>query len=286
VELLLERGRLYSAAAKRDQAIASFDAAHRLAPENKAVAEARTHEYRLRGINEAVWAGGDYKQAVADLTLVLQENPNDEGGAYSARAAAWFNLEKYAEAIPDYDAAIRLEPLMVDHSYSFRGLAKLYAGDEDGALADLNRAIELRPTFDRWFFNRACYWMRLGRYQSALADLETAAALDKTDVRHWTWITWIYAACADAALRDVNKALESARAGEIGNRGGAEGAQALAAALAAAGRFDEAVQWQKNAIRDLEFEKEFDETNYDKEKAEAERRLELYQSGKPFYFSR
>jgi tetratricopeptide (TPR) repeat protein len=65
-------------------------------------------------------------------------------GVYYNRANAYFDQGKYAEAIHDYDAAIRLRP-GYQAALKNRGLTKIKIGDSAGGQADLDAAAAAPP---------------------------------------------------------------------------------------------------------------------------------------------
>ena len=86
-------------------------------------------------------------------------------------------------------------------------------------------------------------------------------------------LAWIWATCPDAAIRNGARALEHARkACELTDWKKAHCLDALAAAHAESGRFDEAVQWAERAV----------ELAREGEKATYQSRLETYRQGRPW----
>lgn len=89
---------------------------------------------------------------------------------------AYLSLDRNAEAVAAFDAAIALapeDPVL----YQRRGLAKANMKDYAGALADFDRAIALEP-LDEWsHYARGFVLDRLGRPDEALAAFEQALTL-------------------------------------------------------------------------------------------------------------
>ena len=90
------RGEVLLVQKQLDQALADFDKALQIAPND---ANAR----RFRGF--VFISKGEWEKAIDDYTVVIQKVP-DDGGAYERRAFAYRNLKKYKEAIADYTKAI------------------------------------------------------------------------------------------------------------------------------------------------------------------------------------
>ncbi len=75
--------------------------------------------------------------------------------------------------IEPYD---KTDPSAVMHA---RGIVAYRKGDLNAALADLNRAIELNPTFMLAYVNRGIVLYRMGKLDLALADVARARRIDR-----------------------------------------------------------------------------------------------------------
>ena len=99
-EAYIGRGEVLLPQKQLDQALADFDKALEIAP-NDAYAR------RFRGF--VFVSKSEWQKAIDDYTIVIQKVP-DDGGAYERRAFAYRNLKKYKEAIADYTKAIAIDP--------------------------------------------------------------------------------------------------------------------------------------------------------------------------------
>ena len=86
----------------------------------------------------------------------------------------WIPL--YQGAIADYNQAIKLKPDYAEVYYN-RGLAKFQSGDNQGAIADFNQAIKLNPDDAKAYYLRGAAKSKSGDYQAAINDLRQAAKL-------------------------------------------------------------------------------------------------------------
>ncbi|GEM_PF-3189155 len=111
----------------------------------------------------------------------------------------------------------------------------------------------------------------------AVADYEAGLKAEPDSLSCIGRLAWLLATCPDESVRDGERAVELAtRACELTDWKDANHIDTLAAALAEAGQFDEAVKRQQQA---LEIPDAFDE----EERKRVEARLRLYESGKPYH---
>jgi len=122
----LNRGEAYLGKRDYDRAIADYDQAIRLAPNNTADLNARC---RARAI-----LNRDLPKALADCDESLRlraDNPR----ALDSRGLTDLRLARFDDAIADYAAALRLNPKSASSLYG-RALAKRANGDIAGSTAD------------------------------------------------------------------------------------------------------------------------------------------------------
>ena len=95
-----------------------------------------------------------------------------------------------AEAIQDYDEAIRLNPNYADAYYN-RGLAYGAKGDQDRAIQDLNEAIRLNPKDAGAYSGRGLTRFSIAQFQAAQEDFNAVETCPTSFVeysggRHWS----------------------------------------------------------------------------------------------------
>lgn len=131
---LNDRGSNHTLAGHLDKAIASFDAAVKLAPTE---ALPRYNRGATRFLE------GDLEGAIEDFTAAIERDPQFVQ-AYQRRGVARLNVDELDEALTDFDAALRLSPdnpeVLVE-----RGTCRAELGDFDGAVQDLHRALTVAP---------------------------------------------------------------------------------------------------------------------------------------------
>ena len=211
----------------------------------------------------------DYQGAVNDATLALERNPFISD-AYELRAVALQNMGKLPEAIEDYNRVLKVLPenrgilfnkamaqednkdyigaeatfeVLLNHhknydnGYVGRARLRLLTGDTIGAMADVNRALEinknavnayliradvaingkrdyaraledmneaikLQPKFAGFFINRAFLRHNLDDYYGAMSDYDYAIQLDPEN-----YVAYYNRALLLSEVRDFDKAL-------------------------------------------------------------------------------
>ena len=186
------------------RAIANYQSALSLEPDNASalrnltsLARVRNDAALLRQINEQ--SGGDsyesflqqgitlleqndYGDAIAALTLALNQQPNNPE-AQLQRGFAYEKAELFAEALADYSAVIASDP-SAEKAYSNRGNVYFKRERYDLAVADYTQALALNPTNGRALYNRGIAYQRLGELNQACQDWQQAQSLGTTAAEH------------------------------------------------------------------------------------------------------
>ena len=89
---------------------------------------------------------------------------------------------KYEKAIAHYDAALHLNPNLVDAYYK-RGLAKHSLDDFEAAIDDYNNAIKINPENTAAYINRGLAKCHLGDFEAAIDDYDTAIKINPEDTQ-------------------------------------------------------------------------------------------------------
>lgn len=127
-------------------------------------------EMRIAGCNEVIKSG---KATGGDLAKV-----------YYLRGNANLARGDYAKAIDDYDRALELAKDDAN-ALSERCWARAVLGVEiDGALADCNEALRLRPNDSETLAARGFTYMRLGLFRTAILDYDAALKLKPDNAEH------------------------------------------------------------------------------------------------------
>jgi formylglycine-generating enzyme required for sulfatase activity/serine/threonine protein kinase/Flp pilus assembly protein TadD len=168
----LLRGDQYRDAKDFDKAIAEYDKAIELDPNNVAA-------YRGRGLS--CLGKDDFDQAIADTTRAINLDPKDSV-AYAARGAAHLNKEEPDRAIADCTEAIRLDRTN-EPAYRRRAAAYYHMKAYDLAIVDGCEAIRLDPKDAGAYSNRGLAYTGKGEYDQAIADFSEAIRLDPNSAK-------------------------------------------------------------------------------------------------------
>jgi tetratricopeptide (TPR) repeat protein len=116
----------------------------------------------------------EFEEAIRcfDQALMLRRDAT----ALLGRGFCWHHLEELANAIADYDEAIRLDA-GISEAYRHRGSARVRRGEAEAGIHDYDEAVRLDPEEARGYEYRAHAWLRLREFDKALSDLDTAIRL-------------------------------------------------------------------------------------------------------------
>ena len=273
VSWAIESQGLALAAQGRDRdALAYFRKATRIAPEYP-----RAH----RSWGESLTRLGRMQPASARYRRAIELNP-DDWRSHSRLAFALVHLRQVPQALASYQNALRLMPLDRSPLRTPRELAERGFGNE--AILLLENGLQLQPRRSALrreladlylrvaFYERAlphllllideepngdgelrgqlglALW-ELGNEASAVGQLEAAYALAPDDPRHVVNLAWMLATASDAAQRNPARALALIEPVTHDLPDDADAIEAAAAALAALGRWDEAVATVERALQ-------------------------------------
>jgi tetratricopeptide (TPR) repeat protein len=161
------RGAAYLRKGDLDRAIADYDAALRLAPDD---ADALLNRAMARGEK------GDYPAAIMDFKAVIERNPQSVP-AYNGRCYTLALMGDAVRALEDCNSALALAP-NTPYILDSRAYAFLRAGDFRRAAADYDLILQIEPRNAPALYGRGIARLRLGRQQDGQQDLAAARAAD------------------------------------------------------------------------------------------------------------
>jgi tetratricopeptide (TPR) repeat protein len=91
----------------------------------------------------------------------------------------FFHVRVYRDSTTFFTSALLDNPRNV-MAYNNRGLEKFSGGDLAGAMADLSRAISIRPDYAQAYYNRAVVYGQMQALPEALADYDRSIRYDST----------------------------------------------------------------------------------------------------------
>jgi tetratricopeptide (TPR) repeat protein len=210
-------------------------------------------------------------------TDVLQKNPSCPE-AYYERGLALTQEGKVQEAIPAYQAAIKLRPDYSD-AHNNLGCSYLELGDFPKALDHLRRAVEARPDNISALFNLALVQSQMGDSREAAANLRRLLKVWPDYPPALSTLARILAGDADPSLRNgqeaLTLALKACRLGGPEDLALANRLDVLAMAYAETGQFDRALVIARTALAKAE------KTGNAKLAKEIQDCIALYKRGKP-----
>lgn len=173
------RGSCWYAKKDYDTAIADFNEAIRLDPQDAAA-------YHNRG--NAWYMKQEYDRAIDDHTRAIQLRP-DHAKAFGGRADSYAAKGKAEAAIADYTRAIELDVQTPGAdaflSYNGRGVCYLDLNQYDAAVADFTAALELDRSKAFAWTNRGVAQFYRKHYEEALQDAVQALNLNPKETRGW-----------------------------------------------------------------------------------------------------
>ena len=214
---------------------------------------------------------GQLAEAFDDFNRVIELNPK-YAKAYANRATLYIQAKDLQSALEDYRQASLIDPALIAAEMG-QGRTCHMLGRLDEAVEHFTRAAQIDPTNPDVICSRGDLLADLGRYAEAMADYARTIDLDPEYGHAYRNGAWLLATCPKKEFRDPENAVLGARqALEIGYGDRHVALDTLAAALASAGEFDQAVETLNNAIEEAPEELKFTYLN----------RLQMYQDRLPY----
>jgi tetratricopeptide (TPR) repeat protein len=184
---------------------------------------------------------------------------------------------KVDEAILHFQNTVQIRPAFAQAQNNLGGLL-LQKGQVDEAIPHLQMALQINPNYGKAHINLANAFMQKGREDQAIVHFQNALQIDPANMEVQNNLAWLLATSAQASLRNGRKAVELARQANARTSGNnLLLLNTLAAALAEAGQFPEAVETARRALQLAEAQ-----SNTNLARA-LQFELKLYQAGSPFH---
>lgn len=198
-------------------------------------------------VGTALTSAGLFDDAIAAYERALAIDPR-YAKALNNLADTLMSAGRIAEAVPRYEQAVALDPSLPEARNNL-GAALWRRGDFARADRELREALRLRPGYAEAYFNLGHLAVRTGDIAAAGRHFRQAAAAKPDWALAVTTAAWVLATAADPNTRAPQDAVGLAeRAVALTARRDARALDVLGVALAAAGRFDEAVAAARAAL--------------------------------------
>lgn len=252
---------------KTDEAIAQYQKAAELDPDDPT---------SRNGLGNALLQKGKVDDAIAQYQAALKLQP-DNAVCHNNLGLALLRRGNVDEAIVHFQQALQYRPDYADPCLYLGGIF-LQTGKFDDAILYFQKALQIKPNDAKIHLNLGNALVQKGDVRDAISHFEQAQQLQPGDPAVQNNLAWLLATCADASLRNGDKAVDLARrANQLTGEGNPMVLRTLAAALAETGRFSDAVQTIQKAIERAKSAGRQDMvTQFDTE-------LQRYQANLPFH---
>ncbi len=223
----------------------------------------------------ALSRAGRVPEAIGHYEQALQIRPDYADAHYNLGAVFW-QTGKVPEAIGHYERALQLKPDYLEAHFNL-AVALLAVGRAQEAARHLEQVLQAKPDFAKGHYDLALALEQTGRGREAIGHYERALEItpDASDVQNN--LAWLLATLAPADGGDPARAVTLAeRACEVAGNKVPAYLDTLAAAYAAAGRFNDAIATAQKAV-DLARA-----AGQPQVASEIEAHLKLYRDGHPY----
>ena len=220
------------------EAIEHLERALRIEPDN---AEAHNN------LGNVLRQSGKIEEAIAHYEQALRIEP-DYAEAHHNLGVASAQAGRMPEAIEHLERALRIKPGNAETHYNL-GLALSRIGKIQDAIGHYEQALRLNPDYAEAHYNLGAALVRLGRLPEAVGHWEQALRIEPDYAEAENNLAWLLATLAPADGGNPVRAVTLAeRDCELTKNRVAEYLDTLAAAYAAAGRFNDAITTAQKAI--------------------------------------
>ena len=150
-----------------------------------------------------------FEDAIRDFNRAIKLEPDDTSG-YIGRANALSRINKFEEAISDYDFYIKNEPGRSE-AYLYRGMALFRTNRFDEAISDFNSSVKHNPENFQAYMMRGFLFYTDGKRIEASGDMPEAIRNIEKAIDDYSNSIRLNSNCADAyvnranAYKDLNK---------------------------------------------------------------------------------
>jgi tetratricopeptide (TPR) repeat protein len=224
----------------------------------------------------ALQQAGDFEETQKQCEEILRIRPDNEA-AMDILGTAWLQTNQADRAIQHWQKILEKKPNTVEITLCHLGTAYARKNDYTTAETYLRRAIEANPTYMDGYVSLGEMLKKRGDIAQAVAIWEKALTHDRNDVNVLKNLSWALATSPQPEIRNPQKALiYTQQAISITQGRSAAVLDAAAAAYAACGQYDAAIQAAHRAVETARLKKQ------DTLAAAIGERIALYQQHKPY----
>jgi tetratricopeptide (TPR) repeat protein len=174
--IYIYRGACYFSKELNDEAVADYDMALRLEPDNKIALNDRGNAYNREG---------EYHSAIADYSAALKLDPLYKS-PYVNRGVAYLGMNLLNKAKADFDRALDFDP---KNAIALTNRARLYIRTRSyvQAIGDLDQAIIVSPESPEPYANRARVLFIIGKFVDSASDFAHASKLSSKNLSYLLW---------------------------------------------------------------------------------------------------
>jgi tetratricopeptide (TPR) repeat protein len=182
---------------------------------------------------------------VIGYETMLRSDPADTE-LHDDVALLYLSLGQAADAVRHFRATVAAKPSASAHYNLATALS--VAGALDDAVREYEAALRLKPDYGSALNNLGSVLAAQGRLADAIGHFREAARLDPASVQAHRNLAWYVATMSNESGAMAEAVAAGERAAALTGRRDAQVLDALAAAYAAAGRFDDAIATAERAV--------------------------------------
>jgi tetratricopeptide (TPR) repeat protein len=153
--------------------------AHRILGLNKSLETNPGQAYLFKDRAAEYYRLRNYVQAIADYSSSLEIQPED-ASVFHSRGVAYEQIGQFARALEDYQRAIAINPQLSD-VYINRGVTFGNMGHFRQSIVSFTEAIRLAPENPNGYFNRGTAYFQQGDFERAIDDFSNVIRLSPGD---------------------------------------------------------------------------------------------------------
>lgn len=209
-----------------------------------------THKNSLahKELADALEQQGNLDKAIFHYFKALKINP-DFAEAHNNLGYILVRRKHYKEAIDHYKAALRIKPHYAE-AHNNLGTAFLFQGDEKEAVVHYFEALKYNPNYAGTYYNLGKIYINQNKIEKGIHFYKKALELNPEMTQVLYDLSWLLSSHENERYRDGKEALDLAKKlCKITRNNQPLALDALAAAYAETGRFNEAVFTVRKALK-------------------------------------